>query len=283
MIDTQKTLAYDQLYLCWRLPQDSAPAWHYSVEYQRKVGGAGALWGRVLSEGSSGSNGTHCSWQRLDDVGGTSAVIDKLEMDSVFVLRVRGCNKAGFGEYSEEVYLHTPPAPGKMHKYTKHTSVWTTSKYQRHITFSPAPQFIGLLNVSFLFCIFHHSFYFFDLQFTLSVIHLFFCFLVYRPLNGSLIHWWFFFHVFMYWYSLILLLYIHQCIHSLIYWFIHLPFCSFLFVHLASIHLYQLLIYLLNYLFVYMNSSFPPPFIHPTMHLFLFVRLFVHSLVHPSI
>lgn len=82
------------------------------------MGGAGALWGRVLSEGSSGSSGTHCSWQRLDDVGGTSAVIDKLEMDSVFVLRVRGCNKAGFGEYSEEVYLHTPPAPGKMHKYT---------------------------------------------------------------------------------------------------------------------------------------------------------------------
>ncbi|KAI2655286.1 Tripartite motif-containing protein 46 [Labeo rohita] len=111
VIDTQKTLAYDQLYLCWRLPQDSAPAWHYSVEYQRKVGGAGALWGRVLSEGSSGSNGTHCSWQRLDDVGGTNAVIDKLEMDSVYVLRVRGCNKAGFGEYSEEVYLHTPPAP----------------------------------------------------------------------------------------------------------------------------------------------------------------------------
>ncbi|XP_026104831.1 tripartite motif-containing protein 46-like isoform X2 [Carassius auratus] len=111
VIDTQKTLAYDQLYLCWRLPQDSAPAWHYSVEYLRKVGGAGALWGRVLSEGSSGSNGTHCSWQRLDDVGGTSAVIDKLEMDSVYILRVRGCNKAGFGEYSEEVYLHTPPAP----------------------------------------------------------------------------------------------------------------------------------------------------------------------------
>ncbi|XP_052003237.1 tripartite motif-containing protein 46-like [Xyrauchen texanus] len=111
VIDTQKTLAYDQLYLCWRLPQDSAPAWHYSVEYQRKVGGAGALWGRVRSEGGPGSNGTHCPWQRLDDVGGTSAVIDKLEMDSVYVLRVRGCNKAGFGEYSEEVYLHTPPAP----------------------------------------------------------------------------------------------------------------------------------------------------------------------------
>ncbi|KAK7147471.1 hypothetical protein R3I94_010104 [Phoxinus phoxinus] len=111
VIDTQKTLAYNELYLCWRLPQDSAPAWHYSVEYQRKVGGAGALWGRVWSDGSSGSNGTHGPWQRLDDVGGTSAVIDKLEMDSVYVLRVRGCNKAGFGEYSEEVYLHTPPAP----------------------------------------------------------------------------------------------------------------------------------------------------------------------------
>nr|XP_055066375.1 tripartite motif-containing protein 46 isoform X1 [Misgurnus anguillicaudatus] len=111
VIDTQKTLAYDQLYLCWRLPQDSAPAWHYSVEFQRKVGGAGALWGAVRSEGGPGSNGTHCLWQRLDDVGGTCAVIDKLEMDSVYVLRVRGCNKAGYGEYSEEVYLHTPPAP----------------------------------------------------------------------------------------------------------------------------------------------------------------------------
>lgn len=51
-------------------------------------------------------------WQRLDDVSGSSAVIDRLEMDSVYVLRVRGCNKAGYGEYSEEVYLHTPPAPG---------------------------------------------------------------------------------------------------------------------------------------------------------------------------
>uniref|UniRef100_A0A673N267 Tripartite motif containing 46b n=1 Tax=Sinocyclocheilus rhinocerous TaxID=307959 RepID=A0A673N267_9TELE len=48
VIDTQRTLAYDQLFLCWRF---------------------------------------------------------------VYVLRVRGCNKAGFGEYSEEVYLHTPPAP----------------------------------------------------------------------------------------------------------------------------------------------------------------------------
>ncbi|KAL0166704.1 hypothetical protein M9458_038548, partial [Cirrhinus mrigala] len=50
-------------------------------------------------------------WQRLEEVTGTCAVIDRLEMDSVYVLRVRGCNKAGFGEYSEEVYLHTPPAP----------------------------------------------------------------------------------------------------------------------------------------------------------------------------
>uniref|UniRef100_A0A8C7UDP9 Tripartite motif containing 46b n=1 Tax=Oncorhynchus mykiss TaxID=8022 RepID=A0A8C7UDP9_ONCMY len=93
VIDTQKTLAYDQLFLCWRLPQESAPAWHFSVEFRRRL--AAARWG----------------WQRLEEVGGTSAVIDRLEMDSVYVLRVRGCNKAGFGEYSEEVYLHTPPAP----------------------------------------------------------------------------------------------------------------------------------------------------------------------------
>ncbi|KAM6968181.1 tripartite motif-containing protein 46 [Aplochiton taeniatus] len=102
VIDTQKTLAYDQLFLCWRLPQDSAPAWHFSVEYQRR---AGAVWGGARSPN------TPMVWQRLDEASGTSAVVDRLEMDSVYVLRVRGCNKAGFGEYSEEVYLHTPPAP----------------------------------------------------------------------------------------------------------------------------------------------------------------------------
>uniref|UniRef100_A0A672F6W5 Tripartite motif containing 46a n=1 Tax=Salarias fasciatus TaxID=181472 RepID=A0A672F6W5_SALFA len=105
VIDTQKTLAYDQLFLCWRLPQDSAPAWHFSVEYQRRAGGAAATWG------GAGSPTSSTAWQRQDDVKGTSAVIDRLQMDSVYVLRVRGCNKAGFGEYSEEVFLHTPPAP----------------------------------------------------------------------------------------------------------------------------------------------------------------------------
>ncbi|XP_071356843.1 tripartite motif-containing 46b isoform X4 [Trachinotus anak] len=108
VIDTQRTLAYDQLFLCWRLPQDSAPAWHFSVEYRRRgvvPGGAsrGGLRGGLAA--------ARWGWQRLDEVSGSSAVIDRLEMDSVYVLRVRGCNKAGYGEYSEEVYLHTPPAP----------------------------------------------------------------------------------------------------------------------------------------------------------------------------
>uniref|UniRef100_A0A671W999 Tripartite motif containing 46 n=1 Tax=Sparus aurata TaxID=8175 RepID=A0A671W999_SPAAU len=105
VIDTQKTLAYDQLFLCWRLPQDSAPAWHFSVEYQRRAGGAAATWGGVRSPNAA------TAWLRLDEVRGTSAVVDRLQIDSVYVLRVRGCNKAGYGEYSEEVYLHTPPAP----------------------------------------------------------------------------------------------------------------------------------------------------------------------------
>uniref|UniRef100_A0A8C5DGR8 Tripartite motif-containing protein 46-like n=1 Tax=Gouania willdenowi TaxID=441366 RepID=A0A8C5DGR8_GOUWI len=83
VIETQRSLAYDQLFLCWRLPPESSPAWHFSVEYRR----------------------------RGVEMSGSSAVIDRLEMDSVYVLRVRGCNKAGYGEYSEEVYLHTPPAP----------------------------------------------------------------------------------------------------------------------------------------------------------------------------
>uniref|UniRef100_A0A3Q3W7R6 Uncharacterized protein n=1 Tax=Mola mola TaxID=94237 RepID=A0A3Q3W7R6_MOLML len=105
VIDTQKTLAYDQLFLYWRLPQDSAPAWHFSVEYQRRAGGAAATWGGIRSPSAE------LAWQRLDEVRGTSAVVDRLQIDSVYVLRLRGCNKAGFGEYSEEVYLHTPPAP----------------------------------------------------------------------------------------------------------------------------------------------------------------------------
>ncbi|XP_078027700.1 tripartite motif-containing protein 46 isoform X1 [Epinephelus lanceolatus] len=109
VIDTQKTLAYDQLFLCWRLPQDSAPAWHFSVEYQRRAGGAAATWGGTRSPNAA------VAWLRLDEVRGTNAVVDRLQMDSVYVLRVRGCNKAGFGEYSEEVYLHTPPAPGQTY------------------------------------------------------------------------------------------------------------------------------------------------------------------------
>ncbi|XP_060949154.1 tripartite motif-containing 46b [Limanda limanda] len=108
VIDTQRTLAYDQLFLCWRLPQDSAPAWHFSVEYRRRgVVPGGASRGGIRG----GLSAARWGWQRMDEVSGTSAVIDRLEMDSVYVLRVRGCNKAGYGEYSEEVYLHTPPAP----------------------------------------------------------------------------------------------------------------------------------------------------------------------------
>ncbi|KAM3596399.1 uncharacterized protein V6R79_013871 [Siganus canaliculatus] len=108
VIDTQRTLAYDQLFLCWRLPPESAPAWHYSVEYRRRgVVPGGASRGGIRG----GLAAARWGWQRLDEVSGSSAVIDRLEMDSVYVLRVRGCNKAGYGDYSEEVYLHTPPAP----------------------------------------------------------------------------------------------------------------------------------------------------------------------------
>ncbi|XP_077446492.1 tripartite motif-containing 46b isoform X4 [Stigmatopora argus] len=109
VLDTQHSLAYDQLYLSWRLPPDSAAAWNYSVEYRRRgvvPGGA--------SRGGGGRGGLAAArwgWQRLDEVSGSSAVIDRLEMDSVYVMRVRGRNKAGYGDYSEEVYLHTPPAP----------------------------------------------------------------------------------------------------------------------------------------------------------------------------
>uniref|UniRef100_A0A8C5DGG4 Tripartite motif-containing protein 46-like n=1 Tax=Gouania willdenowi TaxID=441366 RepID=A0A8C5DGG4_GOUWI len=110
VIETQRSLAYDQLFLCWRLPPESSPAWHFSVEYRRR----GVVPGGASRGGMRGGlSSARWGWQRLEEMSGSSAVIDRLEMDSVYVLRVRGCNKAGYGEYSEEVYLHTPPAPGK--------------------------------------------------------------------------------------------------------------------------------------------------------------------------
>lgn len=136
VIDTQKTLAYDELFLCWRLPQDSAPAWHFSVEYQRRAGGAAATWGGTRSPNAA------TAWLRLDEVRGTNAVIDQLQIDSVYVLRVRGCNKAGFGEYSEDVYLHTPPAPGEiwtsiiLHDQFLYFYIWFTTKKQTSIHLS---------------------------------------------------------------------------------------------------------------------------------------------------
>ncbi|KAF4080396.1 hypothetical protein AMELA_G00170930 [Ameiurus melas] len=137
VIDTQHTLAYDQLYLCWRLPSESSPAWHFSVEYRRRgvVPGGGTRAGL-----RGGLAEARWGWQRLDEVSGTSAVINRLEMDSVYVLRVRGCNKAGFGEYSEEVYLHTPPAPGwrathrhnKEHTYMAILNFYLDSRWGLH-------------------------------------------------------------------------------------------------------------------------------------------------------
>lgn len=125
VIDTQRTLAYDQLFLCWRLPLDSAPAWHFSVEYRRRgVVPGGASRGGIRG----GLAAARWGWQRLDEVSGSSAVIDRLEMDSVYVLRVRGCNKAGYGEYSEEVYLHTPPAPGECTHRTLRSSSLTSKQ-----------------------------------------------------------------------------------------------------------------------------------------------------------
>lgn len=115
VLDTQRSLAYDQLFLSWRLPPDSAPAWSFSVEYRRR----GVVPGGAARGGMRGGLApARWGWQRLDEVSGSSAVIDRLEMDSVYVLRVRGCNKAGYGDYSEEVYLHTPPAPGRPTRVT---------------------------------------------------------------------------------------------------------------------------------------------------------------------
>lgn len=98
VIDTQRTFAYDQIFLCWRLPPHSPPAWHYTVEFRRTDVPA--------QQGPT-------RWQRREEVRGTSALLENPDTGSVYVLRVRGCNKAGYGEYSEDVHLHTPPAPGE--------------------------------------------------------------------------------------------------------------------------------------------------------------------------
>ncbi|XP_053224399.1 tripartite motif-containing protein 46 isoform X1 [Podarcis raffonei] len=95
VIDTQRTYAYDQIFLCWRLPQHSPSAWHYTVEFRRAEPKGKAL----------------KLWQRREEVRGTSAMVEYLDTDCVYVLRVKGYNKAGFGDYSEDIYLHTPPAP----------------------------------------------------------------------------------------------------------------------------------------------------------------------------
>ncbi|XP_069933697.1 tripartite motif-containing protein 46 isoform X4 [Oryctolagus cuniculus] len=97
VIDTQRTFAYDQIFLCWRLPPHSPPAWHYTVEFRRTD---------VPAQPGP------ARWQRREEVRGTSALLENPDTGSVYVLRVRGCNKAGYGEYSEDVHLHTPPAPG---------------------------------------------------------------------------------------------------------------------------------------------------------------------------
>lgn len=98
VIDTQRTFAYDQIFLCWRLPPHSPPAWHYTVEFRRTD---------VPAQPGP------ARWQRREEVRGTSALLENPDTGSVYVLRVRGCNKAGYGEYSEDVHLHTPPAPGE--------------------------------------------------------------------------------------------------------------------------------------------------------------------------
>ncbi|XP_069805442.1 tripartite motif-containing protein 46 isoform X1 [Dendropsophus ebraccatus] len=95
VIDTQRTYAYDQIFLSWRLPQDSAPAWHYTIEYRR----------------IDPKHKTLKLWQRREEVWNLSTILEGPDIDSVYVLRVRGYNKAGYGEYSEDIYLQTPPAP----------------------------------------------------------------------------------------------------------------------------------------------------------------------------
>uniref|UniRef100_A0A803JNS8 Fibronectin type-III domain-containing protein n=1 Tax=Xenopus tropicalis TaxID=8364 RepID=A0A803JNS8_XENTR len=97
VIDTQRTYAYDHIFLSWRLPQDSAPAWHYTVEFRK-------------------TDPKHKGlklWQRQEEIWALSTVLEAPDTDSVYVLRVKGYNKAGYGEYSEDIYLHTPPAQGK--------------------------------------------------------------------------------------------------------------------------------------------------------------------------
>lgn len=127
VIDTQRTFAYDQIFLCWRLPPHSPPAWHYTVEFRR-------------TDVPAQPGPTR--WQRREEVRGTSALLENPDTGSVYVLRVRGCNKAGYGEYSEDVHLHTPPAPGEYTERWLHVVNGDEQPVPQTVQDGPSPQLI---------------------------------------------------------------------------------------------------------------------------------------------
>ncbi|CAI9577045.1 unnamed protein product, partial [Staurois parvus] len=129
VIDTQRTYAYDQIYLSWRLPQDSAPAWHYTVEYRK----------------TDPKHKTLKLWQRREEIWGLSTVLEGPDIDSVYVLRVRGYNKAGYGEYSEDIYLHHSTLPSRYSSPTPGTAHPLQVQLTRSRYSSPAPGTAHLL------------------------------------------------------------------------------------------------------------------------------------------
>ncbi|TSL28304.1 FSD1-like protein [Bagarius yarrelli] len=96
-IDVQDCLVMDNaVTVVWRMPVEDSKIDHYILEY-RKTNHEGVA--RVKDEHQ---------WETLDNIKSTEYTLTGLKFDSRFMnVRVRACNKAAAGDYSDPVTLET--------------------------------------------------------------------------------------------------------------------------------------------------------------------------------
>ncbi|XP_062844597.1 FSD1-like protein isoform X3 [Trichomycterus rosablanca] len=96
-IDVQDCMVMDNaVTVVWKMPVEDSKIDHYILEY-RKTNHEGLV--RVKDE--------HC-WEIVDNIKSTEYTLTGLKFDSKFInVRVRACNKAASGEYSDPVTLET--------------------------------------------------------------------------------------------------------------------------------------------------------------------------------
>eukprot|EP00062_Callorhinchus_milii_P012380 gi/632959356/ref/XP_007895574.1/ PREDICTED: E3 ubiquitin-protein ligase TRIM36 isoform X1 [Callorhinchus milii] len=93
LIDLKESHLYNQGLICWQQPSGTPSVDHYRLEYRK-----------LDQEGDS-------PWVCTEDVESTSKTIPGLDIDSVYLFRIKGCKKSVYSNYSKEVSFHTPPAP----------------------------------------------------------------------------------------------------------------------------------------------------------------------------